>query len=80
MEVTQKLQLMKDESYTIFEEVEGQGLELDQLVVTMEHHLEGPNTEKVIQEFVEHEFLAKQQVEAARANLEAFEAALPRSE
>jgi hypothetical protein len=36
--------------------------------------------EKIIQEFVEQEALAKQQVEVARAKLEAFEAELPRSE
>jgi hypothetical protein len=36
--------------------------------------------EAVIQEFTEKEALAKQQVEAARARLEAFEADLPRSE
>jgi hypothetical protein len=37
-------------------------------------------TEKVLQEFSKQEALAKQQVEAARAKLEAFEAKLPRSE
>jgi hypothetical protein len=37
-------------------------------------------TEAVIQEFVEQEALAKQQVEAARAKLEVFEAELPRAE
>jgi hypothetical protein len=36
--------------------------------------------EAVLQEFVEQEALAKQQVEAARARLEDFEAELPRSE
>jgi hypothetical protein len=37
-------------------------------------------TEKVIQEFAKQQALVKQHVEAARANLEAFEAELPRSE
>jgi hypothetical protein len=46
----------------------------------VEQCLEGPVTEKVIQEFTEKEALAKQQVEAARAKLEAFEVELPRSE
>jgi hypothetical protein len=36
--------------------------------------------EAVIQEFAEQEVVAQQQVEAARAKLEAFEAELPRSE
>jgi hypothetical protein len=43
------------------------------VVATVEQHLEGPVTEQVIQEFVKQEALAKQQVEAARAKLEAFE-------
>jgi hypothetical protein len=46
----------------IFEEVEGQGSQLDQLVVTMEQCLEGPVTEKVIQEFSEKEDLGKKQI------------------
>jgi hypothetical protein len=50
------------------------------VVTIVEQRLEGPVTEKVIQEFTEQEGLAKQQVEAAHANLEAFEAELPRSE
>jgi hypothetical protein len=35
------------------------------VVTIVEQHLEGPVTEKVIQEFTEQEALAKQQVEAA---------------
>jgi len=42
--------------------------------------LEGPITEAVIQEFAKKEALMKQQVEAARAKLKAFEAKLPRGE
>jgi hypothetical protein len=42
--------------------------------------LEGPVTEKVIQEFIEKEALVKKQVEAAQAKLEEFEADLPRLE
>jgi hypothetical protein len=70
---------VQDEACTIFEEIEGQGSQLDQVVMIVEQCLEGPVTEKMIQEFTEQEALAKQQVEAARAKLEAFEGALPRS-
>jgi hypothetical protein len=35
--------------------------------------------EKVLKDFIEKEALAKQQVEATRAKVEAFEAELPRS-
>jgi hypothetical protein len=72
--------LVQDEACTLFEEVEGQGSQLDQLVATVEQCLEGPVTEQVIQEFTEQEALAKKQVEESRANLEAFEAVFPRSE
>jgi hypothetical protein len=47
------------------------------VVTTVEQCLEGIVTEKVIQEFVEQEALAKQQVEAAQAKLEAFEVEIP---
>jgi hypothetical protein len=50
------------------------------MVVTVEKHLEGPITEQVLQEFSKQEALAKHQVEAAQAKLEAFEANFPRSE
>jgi hypothetical protein len=39
--------------------------QLEQVVTIVEQCLEGPVTEKVIQEFTEQEALAKQQVEAA---------------
>jgi hypothetical protein len=60
MEVTQRLHPVQDKAYMIFEEIEGQGSQLDQVVVTLEQHLEGPVTTQVIQEFTEHEALAKQ--------------------
>jgi hypothetical protein len=41
MEVTQRLQSVQDKSYMIFEEIEGQGSQLDQVVATVEQHLEG---------------------------------------
>jgi hypothetical protein len=50
----------------VFKEIEGQGSQLDQVVATMEHHLEGPVIEKIIQEFVEQEAQAKQKVEVAQ--------------
>ena len=46
----------------------------------MEKYMEGPVIEQVIQEFVDQEAIANQQFEASRAKLEAFEAALPKSE
>jgi hypothetical protein len=36
MEVTQRLQLVQDESCAVFEEIEGQGSQLDQAVLTVE--------------------------------------------
>jgi hypothetical protein len=80
MEVTQKLQPVQDEACKVFEEIEGQGSQLDQVVATVEQCLEGPVTEQMIQELIEQEAQVKQQVEAARVKLEAFEAALPRPE
>jgi hypothetical protein len=53
MEVKQRLQPVQDESCMIFEEVEGQGSHLDQLVTIVEQCLEGPVTDQVIQEFTE---------------------------
>ena len=55
MEVTQRLQLMQEEAYSVFEDIEGQGSQLDQVAATVEQRLEGPVTEKMIQEFVEQE-------------------------
>jgi hypothetical protein len=80
MEVTQRLQPVQDEACQLFEEIEGRGEELEQVVTSVEQCLEGPMNEAVIQEFTEQEALAKQQVEAARARLEDFEVELPRSE
>jgi hypothetical protein len=71
---------VQEEACVVFEEIEGKRLQLDQVVVTVEQCLEGPVIEKMIQEFVEQDAQAKQQVEEDRANLEAFEATLPRYE
>jgi uncharacterized protein YjgD (DUF1641 family) len=80
MEVTQRLQLVQDEAYMIFEDIEFQGSHLDQVVATIEQHLEGPIIEKLIQDFIKKEALEKQQVKASRSKLEAFEESLPRYE
>jgi hypothetical protein len=79
MEVTQRLHLVQDEACMLFEDIEGQGSQLDQVVATVEQRLEGPITEKIIQEFDEQEALAKKKVEEDRAKIEAFEEALPKS-
>jgi hypothetical protein len=64
----------------LFTEVEGQEVELEQIVTTTEQRLEGPINDAFIQDFVEQEVVAQQQVEAARAKLEAFEAELVKPE
>jgi hypothetical protein len=51
---------VQDASCILFEEIEGRGVELEQVVTTVEQRLEGPMMEKVIQEFIEKESLAKQ--------------------
>jgi hypothetical protein len=71
---------VKDATCILFEEIEGRGAELEQVVTTVEQHLEGPVTEKTIQEFTEQETLVKKQVEVAQSKLEEFEVELPRSE
>jgi hypothetical protein len=80
MEVTQRLQPVQEKACQLFTEVESQGAELEQIVITAEQCLEGPVNDAVIQEFTEQEVIALQQVEAARAKLEAFEAELLRPE
>jgi hypothetical protein len=42
----------------LFTEVEGQGAELEQVVIAAEQHLEGPVNEVVIQEFAGEEAVA----------------------
>jgi hypothetical protein len=51
MEVTQKLQPVQDAACLLFEEIEGRGEELEQVVTLVEQRLEGPVNEAVIQEF-----------------------------
>jgi hypothetical protein len=64
----------------LFTELEIQGAELEQVFITAKQCLEGPLNDTVIQEFTEQEVVALQQVEAARAKLEVFEAELIRPE
>ena len=66
MEVTQRLQPIQDEAFQLFLEIEGQEAKLEQVITEAEQHLEGPVNEVVIQEFIEQDFMAQQQVEAAR--------------
>jgi hypothetical protein len=49
----------------MFEQIDGQGSQLDQVVAIVERHLEGPVTKKMIQELVEKEAQTMQQVEEA---------------
>jgi hypothetical protein len=65
MEITQKLQHVQDKAYQLFPEVEGQGIELEQVVTTIEQHLEGPINDALIHEFTEKEVIAQKQVEVA---------------
>jgi hypothetical protein len=80
MEVTQKIQPMQDESCKVFKEIDGQGSQLDQVIAIVEQHLEGPVTEKMIQELIEKEAQEKQQFEEALVKLESLKAALSRPE
>jgi hypothetical protein len=48
MEVTQKLQSSQEVAYLLFEEIEGQGTLLEQVVVIVEQQLEGPISEEVV--------------------------------
>jgi hypothetical protein len=57
MEVNQRIQPIQDEACQLFEEIEGQGVELEQVVVVVEQRLERPVNEEVIQEFIEQEDL-----------------------
>jgi hypothetical protein len=71
---------VQEEAFTMFEEIEGQGSQLDQVVVTVAQCLEGPVTMQMIQEFTEQEAQQSNKSRYLRAKLEAFEAVLPRSE
>jgi hypothetical protein len=80
MEVSQRLQPIQEKACQLFTEVESQGTELEQVVITIEQRLEGSINDVVIQKFTEQEVVALQQVEIARAKLKAFEVELIRLE
>jgi hypothetical protein len=65
---------VQEKACQLFTEIESQGAELEQVVITAEQCLEGPINDAVIQEFTEQEVVALQQVEAAQAKLDSFEA------
>jgi hypothetical protein len=62
----------------VFEQIEGQGSKLDKVAATIEQHLEGPVTEKMIQYLAQQEAQAMKNVKESQVNLKAFEAALTR--
>jgi hypothetical protein len=72
MEVTKRLHPVQDESCMLFEEIEGQGSQLEQVVTIVEQCLEGHVTEKLIQDFTDQEALVKQQFDADRAKIKSF--------
>jgi hypothetical protein len=80
MELTQRLQPIQGKAYQMFTEVEGRGEELEKFVTADEQCLEGLVNDVVIQEFIEQEAKAQQQVKEAQATLKDFEAKLSRSE
>jgi hypothetical protein len=45
MEVTRKLQPVRDEACKVFDEIDDKGSYFDQVVAVVEHRLEGPVTE-----------------------------------
>jgi hypothetical protein len=49
----------------VFEEIDRQGSQLDQVVAAIEQCLEGPVIEKTVQELAEQEAQARQKFEAA---------------
>ena len=60
MEVSQWLQPVQEKACQLFIEVENQGVELEQVVITAEQCLEGPVNDALIQEFTKQEAVALQ--------------------
>jgi predicted nucleic acid-binding Zn-ribbon protein len=58
MEVTEKLQPIQDKAYKLFTQVEGQGVEIEQVFTTYEQRLEGPINDALIQYFTQEEAIA----------------------
>jgi hypothetical protein len=69
MEITQRIQPVQDKACLLFTKVESQGVELEQVVITVEQCLEEPLNDAVIQEFTKQEAIAKKQVKAFEAEL-----------
>ena len=80
MDVSQRLQPLQEKECQLFIELESQGDELKQGVITAEQRLEGPLNDTVIQEFTEQEVVTLQQVEVNRAKLDTFEVELIKPE
>lgn len=53
MEVTQRIQPVQDKACMLFSEIESQGVELEQVVITIEQRLEGLVNDTVILEFTQ---------------------------
>jgi hypothetical protein len=64
----------------LFEDIEGRGAKMEQVIATFKHLLEEPINKEIIQEFTEKKALVQQQVKAARDKIEDFEVELPRPE
>jgi hypothetical protein len=56
---------MQDKACKLFEEIDGQGSQLDQVVAAVEQRLEGPVMEQTVQEIVEQKAQARQQLEVS---------------
>ena len=60
MEVSQRLQLVQEKACQLFTEVEIQGVEIEQVVSSIEQHLAGPVNDALIEEFTEQEAVSLQ--------------------
>ena len=80
MEVSQRLQPIQQKACQLFTEVESQGTELEQVVITAEQCLEGIINDAMIQEFTKKEAITLQQVKVAQAKIKEFEAQFIRLE
>jgi hypothetical protein len=60
MEVNQRHKPIQKNASQLFEDIEGRGVELEQVASAAEQHIEGPVNEELIQEFTEQEVMAQQ--------------------
>jgi hypothetical protein len=58
MEVSQRLHPIQEKACQLFIEIESHGAELEQVVIIVEQHLEGPLNDTMIQEFTAQEVVA----------------------